>query len=291
MLTRKKLINDKKQIKSYLTVRETPTSSASIELEEVGYTILRNIFNKDELEALRKEIIKIYEEKEPDIRHPNKLDYDLRAPFRYEMFNYSPLSQSIVSRREILDIIEPLLGEDCHIIANTCWRNPPGEEGKNGGIWHLDGGPHIPLGPNQVWPEEIPHPVFAIGAHIFLADCTRKCGPTGVIPGSHKSGRYPPLDRELDDDLSWNGTKVKPLLAKTGDVALFVSDIWHRRLPTQRGNKGRFFLQVHYGRRDIAQRIKTTDSVNHLEPKAIERIDSERERLLFGLHPMSFYDG
>ena len=67
MLTRKKLINDKKQIKSYLTVRETPTSSASIELEEVGYTILRNIFNKDELEALRKEIIKIYEEKEPDI--------------------------------------------------------------------------------------------------------------------------------------------------------------------------------------------------------------------------------
>ena len=51
------------------------------------------------------------------------------------------------------------------------------------------------------------------------------------------------------------------------------------------------FLQVHYGRRDIAQRIKTTDSVNHLEPKAIERIDSERERLLFGLHPMSFYDG
>ena len=42
-----KIINDKKQIKSYLTVRETPTSSASIELEEVGYTILRNIFNKD----------------------------------------------------------------------------------------------------------------------------------------------------------------------------------------------------------------------------------------------------
>ena len=118
-----------------MTVRETPTSSASIELEEVGYTILRNIFNKDEMEALRKEIIKIYEEKEPDIRHPNKLDYDFRAPFRYEMFNYSPLSQSIVSRREILDIIEPLLGEDCHIIANTCWRNPPGEEGKNGGIW------------------------------------------------------------------------------------------------------------------------------------------------------------
>ena len=63
MLTRKKLINDKKQIKSYLTVRETPTSSASIELEEVGYTILRNIFNKDELEALRKKSLRFMRKK------------------------------------------------------------------------------------------------------------------------------------------------------------------------------------------------------------------------------------
>ena len=60
--------NDRKQIKSYLTALETPTSSASIELEEVGYTILRNIFNKDELEALRKEIIKIYAEDECSLK-------------------------------------------------------------------------------------------------------------------------------------------------------------------------------------------------------------------------------
>ena len=60
--------------------------------------------------------------------------------------------------------------------------------------------------------------------------------------------------------------------------------------PLKEETKDAFFTG-HYGRRDIAQRIKTTDSVNHLEPKAIERIDSERERLLFGLHPMSFYDG
>ena len=37
------------------------------------------------------------------------------------------------------------------------------------------------------------------------------------------------------------------------------------------GGRGRYFLQVHYGRRDIAQRIRTTDVVNQLSPEAIAR--------------------
>ena len=82
-----------------------------------------------------------------------------------------------------------------------------------------------------------------------------------------------------------------PLVASAGDVALFVSDIWHRRLPAQAGDAGRFFLQVHYARRDIAQRIKTTRLVNHIDLEAAERLKSERERRLLGLHPPGFYDG
>jgi CHASE1-domain containing sensor protein len=31
---------------------------------------------------------------------------------------------------------------------------------------------------------------------------------------------------------------------------------------------GRLFLQVHYGRRDLAQRIRTTDVVHHLDDAA-----------------------
>ena len=274
----------------YLTIRETPVPEESEELEKQGYTIVRKAFNAKELKALRKEINQVYDERQPDSRMRDKPDMNTPQHYRYEMFNHSPLCQAIAGRREILDLIEPLLGEDCHIIANTCWRNPPGEMGLKGGRWHLDGGPHIPLRSDQVWPENLPHPVFAIGAHIFLTDCPRESGPTGVIPGSHKSGTHPPEDRDYDDELSWNGVKVKPLIAKAGDVALFVSDIWHRRLPTQKGDTGRFFLQVHYARRDIAQRVKTTESVNHVDPAAMERIASDRERRLLGLHSLSFYD-
>ena len=177
----------------YLTIRETPVPKESKELEEQGYTIVRKAFNAKELKALRTEINQVYDERQPDSRMRDKPDTNTPHHFRYEMFNHSPLCQTIAGRREILDVIEPLLGEDCHIIANICWRNPPGEMELNGGKWHLDGGPHIPLRSDQVWPENLPHPVFAIGAHIFLTNCPRKCGPTGVIPGSHKSGTHPPV--------------------------------------------------------------------------------------------------
>jgi hypothetical protein len=47
---------------------------------------------------------------------------------------------------------------------------------------------------------------------------------------------------------------------------------------------------VHYGRRDIAQRIRTTAEVNHASPEAIARATTERARTILGLHDAFFYD-
>jgi hypothetical protein len=82
-----------------------------------------------------------------------------------------------------------------------------------------------------------------------------------------------------------------PFVVEAGDAGLFVSDVWHRRMPTRLGeDRGRFFLQVHYGRRDIAQRILTTRQSNQLSPpRALA--GSERDRRVAGLHPAFFYDG
>jgi ectoine hydroxylase-related dioxygenase (phytanoyl-CoA dioxygenase family) len=212
--------------------------------------------------------------------------------FRYEMFNRSSLAQQAIAHPEILATIEPLLGEDCHVIANTCWRNPPREQNQHGGgFWHIDAGPHIPRDPDIPWDDRIPYPIFAIGAHLYLRDCPLESGPTGVIPGSHKSGMPPPMDRYDDITLTWNDVGVKPLVAKAGDVCLFVSDVWHRRMPSQPGDRGRYFLQAHYGRRDIAQRVRTTAAVNHVSPEAADRATTDRERSLIGLHRPWFYDG
>lgn len=212
--------------------------------------------------------------------------------FRYAMLNRSAAAQRTVAHSGLLDVIEPLLGEDCHVIANTAWRNPAGQPGSHGGQnWHIDAGPHVPLPEGVRWPAEIPHPVFAIGVHVYLQDCEMEDGPTGVIPGSHLSGRPPPPGRHLDAGLDYEGRGVVPLIAKAGDAGLFVSDVWHRRMPTGDGDHGRFFLQIHYGRRDIAQRLLTTAEANQVSPEAIARAASERERSVIGLHPPFFYDG
>ena len=105
------------------------------------------------------------------------------------MLNYGPRSQEVIGHPAILEAIEPLLGGDCHVIANTAWRNPPTF---TGGPWHCDAGPHVPRPADVEWDDRIPYPVFAIGAHIMLRDCPLACGPTAVVPGSHRSGRLAP---------------------------------------------------------------------------------------------------
>jgi ectoine hydroxylase-related dioxygenase (phytanoyl-CoA dioxygenase family) len=276
-----------RRVGGYLLPRKESAPRGSLQLEREGYALIRKVFSTRTLGPIRNEISKIYETR-PGEGRARLRDSD----FRYEMFNKSPRAQKLVGRREILDVIEPLLGEDCHIIANTCWRNPANVETfRRGGDWHIDAGPHIPRPRGTTWPEDIPYPIFAIGCHIFLEACPTECGPTGVIPKSHKSGRPPPFERRRDDSLTCDDLGVQPLPANAGDVALFVSDVWHRRLPTRPGDFGRFFLQVHYARRDIAQRVKLSTTVNHIDDATQARIRSKRERRLLGIHPRGFYDG
>jgi len=274
----------------YLEFREEPASPETEQLEREGYAIVRGLLDEAEVAQLRAEIGEVFERDPPDQR--GERPPEDAAMFRYAMLNRSPAAQAAVANPRLLAVIEPLLGEDCHVIANTAWRNPAGQPGSHGGQnWHIDAGPHVPLPAGVRWPAEIPHPVFAIGVHLYLQDCALEDGPTGVIPYSHLSGRPPPAERRLDDDLTWEGRGVTPFIVKAGDAGLFVSDIWHRRMPTRDGDHGRFFLQVHYGRRDIAQRILTTVQSNQLSPEAIARAETPRQRRVIGLHPAFFYDG
>jgi ectoine hydroxylase-related dioxygenase (phytanoyl-CoA dioxygenase family) len=248
-------------------------------LERESWAVVRGVLDADELAALSAEITAVFETSGAD--RPR----DVNAEFRHGMLNRSPLSQRALGKRAILDVIEPLLGEDCHVIANTAWRNVAGHQG---GTWHMDAGPHIPREEGIAWPDAIPYPVFAIGMHLFLQDCPLEAGPTAVLPGSHRSGRLPSRDAGLD--LTYEGRPAVLLTARAGDAAFFVSDAWHRGTPAQ-PKYGRFFLQVHYARRDIAQRILTTSEVSHVTPQAAARATTDRERTLIGLHAPLFYDG
>jgi len=255
---------------------------ASLQLEREGWALLPGVLAPELVARLTREIEQVFE------ALPAERGRSDRAEFRYEMLNRSEASQAAVGQPAILGVIEPLLGEDCHVIANTAWWNPPSF---GGGPWHCDAGPHVPRPEGVPWDERIPYPVFAIGAHLYLRDCPLACGPTAVVPGSHRSGRLPPFERMNDPALEYEGRTAVVIEARAGDVALFVSDTWHRGLPALPGGSGRLFLQAHYARRDLAQRIRTTAEVNQLSAEAIARIRSPRERKLLGLHDPFFYDG
>ncbi|MEM7016122.1 MAG: phytanoyl-CoA dioxygenase family protein [Pseudomonadota bacterium] len=275
-------------------LRLTDSSQApqhSQDLENNGYTVIRSAFSAAYVKKLHQAATEIYDTYDADNR-AIYLDEEEQKDFRYACFNRSEVVQDAIGQRAILDVIEPLLGEDCHVISNICWRNPAGKKSAQGGDrWHIDGGPHVPHDASIRWDDRIPYPVFAIGMHIFLEDCPLASGPTGVIPGSHKCGEPPPSDAGRDMNLTCYGEGVVALEAKAGDIAMFVSDVWHRRLPTKKGDTGRFFLQAHYARRDIAQRVLTTDEVNHLSEQAKAYAKTDRQKTLIGLHKKGFYDG
>src|SRR5258706_6550064 len=111
-----------------LVLLREPVLPASQQLEQDGYALVRGVLSAEDVEALGTEITAVFESSDPD--RPQ----DQRNEFRHGMLNRSPLSQRAIAARALLDVIEPLLGEDCHVIADTAWRNEPRHQG---GPWQL----------------------------------------------------------------------------------------------------------------------------------------------------------
>ena len=268
-----------------------PAPEETRQLESVGHCMLRSVFAGRELAELKADVLEVFA-RLPGDRRAGIPDEETAAQFRYQMCNRSALSQKAMAHPRILEVVDPLVGSDSHAINSTAWRNPPGRVADpQSYYWHIDSGPHVPRRAGVPWPAAIAYPIFVIGTHIYLEDCTLDDGPTSVVPTSHRSGRTAPIDQRFETTLEYEGHRPVCLIAEAGDVGCFVSDAWHRRrLPTGR-SRGRLFLQTNYGRRDIAQRLLPTDEANQASAEARARALTPRERTLLGLHPPSFYDG
>src|SRR5262249_6555638 len=157
---------------------------------------LSGVFSADEVATMRREIDDSF------VAYSSERSRGDKEEFRYEMLNRSAACQAAIAHPRVLATIEPLLGEDCHVIANTAWRNPPEFEG---GLWHCDAGPHVPRPEGVPWDERVPYPVFVVATHFLLADCTSIDGPTEVVPGSHRSGRMVPYDKLKDGPPTYEG--------------------------------------------------------------------------------------
>src|SRR5262249_6480498 len=173
------------------------------------------------------------------------LQWDFTGPPDHykNVFNRHPFWLSFIDRAGVTDVAEAALGGDCHIIGQTAWRSHPGHYGVG---LHLD---FLPMEwPEPGVPDAVRVPMFLCTAHFYLSPQPAELCPTLVIPRSHRAGRRP-----RGTDSHWRGRLPQPVLCDAGDVLFFRSDLWHSGSDNRTTDQVRYLLQVHYGRREMAQ--------------------------------------
>lgn len=249
--------------------REAATAQTMRALQRDGYALVRGVVTSLQVEKWRAAI---------DELTPLHWDYEGLVDHYKCVFNRDPLWLPALDLPGLIEPMEALLGEDCHVIGQTAWRCHPGFIGAD---MHLD---YLPMELPPAWLADpaFELPMFVCTAQLYLSDIDETLCPTVVLPGSHKAGRAPRAD-----EYQWNGQAARPILCKAGDVLLLRSELWHAgsRNTSQRT---RYLLQVHYGRRMVAQ--KFSPYLEWAFDPALLAACTPRQRRLLGDHEAAEYD-
>ncbi len=179
--------------------------------------------------------------------------YNMAQMWRPRMFEHGPPFDELVDHPRVIDLVEAILGDDCHLIAMSALRTEPGE-----GIafWHSDETVRFPLPPDVSLDPRIRMPCFVLNLNYYLCDVDEDLGPTQFVPGSHRSGRQPqPEDRDSSGAPVYNGRTVTSALGPAGTCVLWHDQTWHQGAKNKTADRVRWVQQAPYGRRFIAQRF------------------------------------
>jgi hypothetical protein len=240
-------------------------------LQEDGYALIPGVLSAEDVYAVRAAINRL----EP-------IHWDRRGSTDHYkcVFNRDPFWLRFLDLPGVIELAEAALGADCHVIGQTAWRNHPGHRGV--GV-HAD---YLVVEMPEEWLSDprFVLPMQICTAHIYLSDITPDLCPTRVIPGSHKAGRYPQRHRED----AWHGRQPEDVLCRAGDVLFFRSELWHSGSNNTAVNEMRYLLQVHYGRRMVAQKFSP-----YLDWQFNQRVleaCTPRQLRLLGDHEPGAYD-
>ncbi|MCX6379450.1 MAG: phytanoyl-CoA dioxygenase family protein [Armatimonadetes bacterium] len=205
--------------------------------------------------------------------------------WRPKMFEHGEAFERLIDYSPAIDLVEAILGNDCHIIANSALRTGPGD-GISG--WHADEAVRFPRPKGVPLDPRIPSPCFIVNLNYYLCDVDEELGPTEFIPGSHRSGRQPDAeDRDANGDPSYEGKGVFRAVGPAGTIVLWHDQTWHRGAPNRSKDRTRWVQQAPYGKRYISQRFYPF--LNYQMPAEIlERANPRRKRLL-GVHGLGAY--
>ena len=248
----------------------TQTASRLKALHRDGFVLLPSVLNAAQIATLRAAI---------DNLKPQHWDYSGLLEHYKCVFNRDPLWLPFLDLSGVIELAEAALGEDCHIIGQTAWRCHPGFIGA---ALHLD---YLAMAlPQSLLADpafELPMQICT--AHLYLDTIDADLSPTRVIPGSHRAGR-PPAAGENE----WQGQPAQPVLCEAGDVLMFRSELWHAGSDNRTLDRTRYLLQVHYGRRMVAQKFSPY-LYWRFNPAVVDAA-TPRQRRLLGEHEEAEYD-
>lgn len=246
------------------------TASRLQALHQDGFVVLPGVLDSAKISALRHAI---------DGLKPEHWDYSGLLDHYKCVFNRDPFWLPFLDLDGVIELAEAALGEDCHIIGQTAWRCHPGFIGAQ---LHLD---YLVMElPRSLLADpafELPMQICT--AQLYLDDIDADLSPTQVIPGSHRAGRAPARGEN-----QWHGSMAKPVLCRAGDALMFRSELWHAGSDNRTTDRVRYLLQVHYGRRMVAQ--KFSPYLHWRFNPAVLAAATPRQRRLLGEHREAEYD-
>ncbi len=254
-------------------------------LEEDGYIVIPGLMSRSEVAEMKTRIDEL-----TPFGFDHKTDTRSGVDHLKCVFNRHPYWLQFIDRPGAIEAVEGVLGKDAHIIGQTAWRTWPGA-----GTWgmHIDQ-QFFPVAEDLLISGQVKLPIMLATGHYYLNDMTLDLCPTWLVPGSHKSGRAPratggevAYGAPSDAESEWNGVKAVPVLLRAGDFMLFRSEVWHSGSQNTTSDQVRYILQVHYGRRMMAQKFSPYLDF-HFNQEVLAGATPRQKRMLGGHRPSNY---
>ncbi|MGH3517371.1 MAG: phytanoyl-CoA dioxygenase family protein [Haloechinothrix sp.] len=249
------------------------------EFHQRGFAVLRSVLPVAAACTLRELIERRYQDRAT--HEDSERDLLRGGVSLMRLFEYHNAFRDLLVLEPIVTIVERILGDDCHMVAQNALRTPRGRGIVN---WHIDDQLFFPF--LAQFPElpaaAQPLPCYSLNVMIALSDVEAdEFGPTQIVERSHLTGRQPAYLPRLP-------TEVTPtsLHAAAGDVYLVNSQTWHRGAQNV-SSRVRYLLTTTYGRRFISQRFYPF--LNYRMPEHVLDGASDRLLRLLGRHAKGPY--
>ena len=180
------------------------TASANLrEIDERGFTVVRNVIEAGEIAQLRAALEFAIAE---DLKHWEGKEYTGAHMVMNLMTRGTPFV-TLLENEVLHEYLSSILGDTCILYAYTSSSMPPGGTNYSNRI-HVD------------CPRHIDGYVTNVGITLALDDFTDENGATFQLPGSHRSPEQPTAQ-----EFERGAARVYP---RAGDAIVFNARTWHR---------------------------------------------------------------